>query len=424
MVRWLYTAVVRPSLAFAALVWWPAVCKDWAGRLLGKVQRLACLAMTGAFRTTPTGALEVILNLPPLDLFLQGEAGVAAIRLRGQGNWALTHGRRGHCSIYEDAVTQCPMLGSVSDSMTAAYNLERSCEVEIPSKEKWLKGGVRLGGYQVWYTDGSKMDSGTGAGVHRQGNRLSVSVPLGKCASVFQAEVFAIAVCSRLILEENGAGRSVAICSDSQAAIKAIMAPRTTSRLVRECQLLMKQLSLRRQVKLLWVPGHVGIRGNEIADELARKGAERAPVGPEPIIGISHQYAKARIKENVFQEHCRRWRGLEEGLRQARDFIKGPDPGRARRLLGLGRDSVRFVIGLLTGHNTLRRHLALIGTIVDSRCRKCGEEEESSFHILCECHALAGARLRLLGQPYPDRASIREVELGALLHFGKSAGLL
>lgn len=32
--------------------------------------------------------------------------------------------------------------------------------------------------------------------------------------------------------------------------------------------------------------GHVGTRGNEIADELARKDAEKASVGPEPIMRI------------------------------------------------------------------------------------------------------------------------------------------
>lgn len=31
------------------------------------------------------------------------------------------------------------------------------------------------------------------------------------------------------------------------------------------------------------LPRHVGIRGNEIADDLAKKGAGNTPVGPEPL---------------------------------------------------------------------------------------------------------------------------------------------
>lgn len=38
-------------------------------RLLGKIQRLACMTVTGSFRTTPK-ILQVILNLHPLDVFL------------------------------------------------------------------------------------------------------------------------------------------------------------------------------------------------------------------------------------------------------------------------------------------------------------------------------------------------------------------
>lgn len=39
-------------------------------------------------------------------------------------------------------------------------------------------------------------------------------------------------------------------------------------------------------------PVHVGIRGYEIADELARKNAERTPVGPKPIIKVTQQHVK------------------------------------------------------------------------------------------------------------------------------------
>jgi len=50
------------------------------------------------------------------------------------------------------------------------------------------------------------------------------------------------------------------------------------------------------------------------------------------------------------------------------------------------------VIGLLTGHYTLRRHLHIMGLGNNPTCRKCGTEEETSVHVLCECEALVPLR--------------------------------
>jgi hypothetical protein len=47
------------------------------------------------------------------------------------------------------------------------------------------------------------------------------------------------------------------------------------------------------------------------------------------------------------------------------------------------------VTGLLTGHNTLRRHHHLMGLTDSPLCRKCAAEDETSAHILCQCEALA-----------------------------------
>lgn len=86
-----------------------------------------------------------------------------------------------------------------------------------------------------------------------------------------------------------------------------------------------------------WVPRHVKVRGNEIADELLRKGAEKIPVGPELIIKVTQQYVKEWIRGNVFQERSYKWREQGEGLSQSGDFIVvSLYPKRIRRLLGLG----------------------------------------------------------------------------------------
>jgi len=122
----------------------------------------------------------------------------------------------------------------------------------------------------VWFTDGSKME-GTGAGVYGQfaGRRLSFS--LGRYATVFQTEIYAILECVHEIQSQNRPETYMSICSDSQAELKALEAVRT-SPLVRQCQKALNDISALHTVGLFWVPGHTGVRGNEIADELARDG--------------------------------------------------------------------------------------------------------------------------------------------------------
>jgi hypothetical protein len=55
-------------------------------------------------------------------------------------------------------------------------------------------------------------------------------------------------------------------------------------------------LANRNEVTLMWVPGHCGILGNEKADELARQGAAKPLLGPEPALGIPKCSAREEIK--------------------------------------------------------------------------------------------------------------------------------
>jgi hypothetical protein len=48
-------------------------------------------------------------------------------------------------------------------------------------------------------------------------------------------------------------------------------------------------INTRHAVGLYWVPGHAGVQGNEIADELARGGSVLGFLGSEPALGVSRQ---------------------------------------------------------------------------------------------------------------------------------------
>jgi len=92
--------------------------------------------------------------------------------------------------------------------------------------------------------------------------------------------------------------------------------------------------------------------------------------------------------------------------------------------LSFNKTQSRVVTSLLTGHNTLRRHLHVMRLSNNPTCRKCGTEEETSVHILGECVALASLRHRYLGSFFLDPEDIRMLGVGAIWNFAKGTGLL
>jgi hypothetical protein len=72
-----------------------------------------------------------------------------------------------------------------------------------------------------------------------------LSIPLGKHATAFQAEVYAILFCAHETESQDRPAKYVSISSDSQAALKALQAAKTTSPLVRHCQQALNDISTR-----------------------------------------------------------------------------------------------------------------------------------------------------------------------------------
>jgi hypothetical protein len=141
-----------------------------------------------------------------------------------------------------------------------------------------------------------------------------------------------------------------------------------------QCQQTLNDISVRHAVRLYWVLVHAGVRGNEIADRFARSGPGQRIIGPGPFLGVSRQNTRRKMKFWMKNQHLALWRVPCSTQRQARELISGPNLATGFRLLSFNRIQTRAVIGLLTGHNTLRRHLHIMGLSNNPTCRKCGTE--------------------------------------------------
>ena len=124
----------------------------------------------------------------------------------------------------------------------------------------------------------------------------------------------------------------------------------------------------------------------------------------------------------LINQHWTRWRGLDGTQKQPRELISGPSLAAKAKLLSFSRTQSRVVTDL-TGHNTLGRHLHLLGLLDSPLCRRCGVKEETSAHILCECEALASLRHTYLGSFFLEPEDIKSISMGALWNFGKVTGL-
>jgi len=170
MVHWLYVAIVRPTLTFASLVWCPGCKTASTKKKLSKVQRLVCLGIMGAIHMTPTGAMEALIGLPPLELVIQGEVRSAAHHLWSLGCWSYLHPQRGHKCILIQLQKCDPIFNMRVDFMKPVFNLEPKYRVTMLTREEWTRssGTPPMVKGLVWYTDGSRTAEGTRVGVYGQ----------------------------------------------------------------------------------------------------------------------------------------------------------------------------------------------------------------------------------------------------------------
>ena len=130
----------------------------------------------------------------------------------------------------------------------------------------------------VW-TDGSRFDSGEvgAACVWKDGEVwMGSRYHLGTNKEVFDAEVFAIFHALKACERGQFSGRRYTVFSDSQAAILHIRTgeigpgQQWARAAIEVCSRLVQRGN---EVPARWVPAHVGIEGNEVADRFAKEAA-------------------------------------------------------------------------------------------------------------------------------------------------------
>lgn len=419
-VYWLYTMIVRPILAYGAIAWWHRAHKSNAISKLNHVQRLALLGVTGAMTTTPTAALESICGVEPLHIFVEGEARAELTRLKSWGHFKPLNGNlncNGKDSLLWNSMRKHePLMEAPSDVIVPVTITSKNFDVVFPTRNEWMEQTICLSGL-TFFTDGSLCEGLAGAGVFSDNPEISFSFTLGSNITVFQAEVFAIIKCVQYCLQMKFYSSRISICSDSQAALKSLLTCKIDSALVLECKGLLNQLANANSVRLIWVPGHSNIYGNEEADELARNGSSKEPEGPVPILPLSKNRFKVAIKEWMHKAHRIYWRNLES-CKQTKMLLKEPlGTSNAKRVLSLRKDTLRKLVGVTTGHYYFNKHLRNMGLVNSSLCDRCLADEDTAYHLICLCPSLAQRRHRILGDFVLSEDQMRRLSIWEIREF-------
>ncbi|XP_063904786.1 uncharacterized protein LOC135123839 [Zophobas morio] len=126
IVLWIYAAIVRPMLCYGTLVWWLTARQKTTVLQLEHVQRMASLSVTGAMRTTPTGAMETLLCLAPLNLYIEEAAMWTSLRLHSLGVWNKQGRITKHTRILTQAFNRIPLLRMGCDRMGTKLIYEKT----------------------------------------------------------------------------------------------------------------------------------------------------------------------------------------------------------------------------------------------------------------------------------------------------------
>ena len=199
----------------------------------------------------------------------------------------------------------------------------------------------------------------------------------------------------------------VAIYSDCLSAIRALNRTHSNSRAIQECWNALHKLDSSCLWSLSWVKSHIGIKGNELADQNAKAGTAIKLQGPQPFTPLPKKVITSAIDQAILKGWSGYWRDRPD-CRQTKLWFPKPNPKFSKEILSKSRQEVGLLIRWITGHCFLARHQSLIHGI-DPTCNLCQDGEETPWHLLRDCPATFHIRQNVLPQDTWDPSSMLQV---------------
>lgn len=265
VIKLIYTATIEPIVLYAASVWAPAANKICVVKRLGVVQRGIAQKMCKAYRTVSLSSVLALSGILPLDLRVKEAA-------------TLYRAKKG----YEIPELKDREVERQTSALEAPHPaLRTAIEFVCLGNQEELDNNTD---HQVLiYTDGSKIEGKVGAALSiwkdsRETKSLKLVLP--HYCTVYQAELLALHRATKEILKSKAT--SFGVYSDSRAALQTVTNFDSLHPLAVKSRSNIKEAFLQsKSVCLFWIKAHIGMEGNERADELAKEAALHSKRRPD-----------------------------------------------------------------------------------------------------------------------------------------------
>ena len=263
----------------------------------------------------------------------------------------------------------------------------------------------------ICYTDGSvkegQENGGAGCSIRKAGGNYTIKKAAGKLCSSFRAEAIALESAIEHISKSENIRKAV-IFTDSKSAITKMKAgpAEQNDRPLDNCWKMLNEITERgAKVHIQWIPSHVGIDGNEEADQTANEAANK----DQKDTTTDYQTAKAanerKLKANYKSSNKHKWK------------IGG------KHEMGLTRAERTTLARIRTGHSTIfREYRKRIGLEEDGTCEECDLEEETRDHLLMKCLAVRRTRENTIGKSILEEKDKEEIKPAQILDFMRRIG--
>ena len=402
---------------------------------LTTTQRAGAIAITGGFRTTPTDSLDAHAALLPMELRVEKACSNAITRMatltpehplhallkKSSKGWVKRHRSPLHilASIFQIDPSKFEKIPPVRTHPKSRGS--HDIHIDIPINKDTSKRVDANAVEQIKvYSDGSAHGGKVRAAavLKRTGNPdrvLKFHLGTTEQHTVYEAELVGMILGLHLIKTEPRNKVKCALSVDNQAALSAIGSKMNKSgqHLAAAVLKLAKQLKKhggngRFRLTFRWSAGHVGIEGNEDADNAAKQAAEGSssdnndlPQYLRKTLGYSLSATRQSHNEKLKLQWIATWSKSPRYRRISYPDLLTPYSQKFLKYIsseGVSRTAASRVFQLRVGHAPLNLYLHRFKKVNSAQCPACGHPTETVEHYLVQCLKYAHERWPLLSK--------------------------